>query len=122
MARAQLRQDLIRAYERDVVEVRAFIEKHESGTANFENMKSDYERLGHNWQDVVQQFSEEDADELFSDPEVQRVQDEYNDVIGAANTLYHERELSGGRRKHTRRRKTRKQKKRRHTKKRRHIK
>lgn len=104
MASPQLRNDLIRAYQRDNEEIRAFIAKYEDRSKSFENMNSDYETLGQHWQDMLHNINNEEADDLFSDERVTQVQDEYNELITAATNLYHQREEEfrvsmGGRRK-----------------------
>jgi hypothetical protein len=48
-AYAQLRADMIRAYQQDNEEIRAFLAKYEDRDTNFENMRSDYDTLGMHW-------------------------------------------------------------------------
>ena len=104
MASPQLRADVIRAYKRDGQEIRVFIAKYENRDTSFENMKSDYKKIGHNFQELLPNMNEEEAEELFSDERVTEVQDQYNDLVGVASDLYELRTseqqgLTGGRRK-----------------------
>lgn len=104
MASPQLRADAIRAYQKDITEIRAFIAKYENRDTSFDNMKSDYRKIGQHFQELMPNINEEEADDLFGDERITEVQDQYNDLVGVASDLYElrvsERQGStGGRRK-----------------------